>query len=182
MRTGIKPIIGCEFYLHNDILSDKTAANNPLYHLVLLAKNKEGYKNLVKLVSIAQVEGFYYKPRINNEYIEKYKEGLICLSGCVGGEVCKHLLQGNYDKAFETAKYYKDLFGEDYYIEIQDHGLEKQKITNPDLIKIAKEQGLKFTFGSDSRNQNAGRLSYCKRIAEECNLTKEDFYLPKRKN
>ncbi len=149
-ETGIKALIGCEFYVHDGDIHEKNASHNPLYHLVLIAKDKTGYMNLVKLVSIAHCEGMYYKPRINFELLEKYHDGLICSSACLGGEVLQNLLNKNYEGAKEAAKKYKDLFGEDYYIELQDHGLEEQKRTNPDLIKIAKELDIKMIITNDS--------------------------------
>lgn len=148
---GIKPLIGCEVYVyHGDITEKKVDNNNPYYHLVLIAKDREGYKNLVKLVSIGLVDGFYYKPRVNREIIEKYHKGLICLSACLGGEVAKNILKGNTDTARETAQYYKNLFGDDYYLEIQDHGLQEQKISNPEIIKIAKELDIELVITNDS--------------------------------
>lgn len=149
-KKGIKPLIGCEFYMHNGDINEKDANNNPLYHLVLIAKNSAGYFNLIKLVSTAWCEGFYYKPRINWELLEQHHEGLICCSACLGGELLQELLKGDKAKATEVAKKYKDLFGEDYYIELQDHNLEEQKRTNPDLIDIAKELGIKMVITNDS--------------------------------
>ena len=136
--------------MHDRDIHEKDSSHNPLYHLVLLAKDKTGYMNLVKLVSIAHCEGMYYKPRINFELLEKYSEGLICASACLGGEVLQNLLKNDYEAAKATAKKYKDLFGDDYYIELQDHGLEEQKRTNPDLIKIAQELGIKMIITNDS--------------------------------
>lgn len=149
-ERGVKPLIGCEFYVHNDDIHVKNAANNPLYHLVLIAKNNQGYSNLLKLVSIAWCEGFYHKPRINWELLQQYHEGLICCSACLGGEVLQWLLKGDEEKAKACAKQYQDMFGEDYYIELQDHGLEEQKRTNPILIKIAQELGIKMIITNDS--------------------------------
>lgn len=149
-EMGVKAIIGCEFYVHDGDIHEKTYNHNPLYHLVLLAKDKTGYMNLVKLVSIAHCEGMYYKPRVNFELIEKYHEGLICSSACLGGEVLQNLLKNDYEAAKATAKQYKDLFGDDYYIELQDHGLDEQKRTNPDLIKIAQELDIKMIITNDS--------------------------------
>lgn len=148
--AGVKPLIGCEFYVFNGELTEKNSARNHLNHLVLIAKNKQGYANLVKLVSIAHCEGFYYKPRVNFELIKKYSEGLICLSACVQGEIADLILQKELIKAKETAKKYQELFKEDYYIELQDHGLDKQKRSNPDLINIAKELGIKLVITNDS--------------------------------
>lgn len=147
---GIKPLIGCEFYVFQGELSEKNSSKNHLNHLVLIAKNKQGYANLVKLVSIAHCEGFYYKPRVNFELIKKYSEGLICLSACVQGEIADLILQKELIKAKETAKKYQELFKDDYYIELQDHGLDKQKRSNPDLINIAKELGIKLVITNDS--------------------------------
>ncbi|MCQ2789575.1 MAG: DNA polymerase III subunit alpha [bacterium] len=149
-QNKVKPILGCEFYMHDNELTHKDISHNPLYHLVLLAKNKAGYQNLIKLVSIAHCEGMYYKPRINFELLEKHSEGLICLSACLGGELLQTLMNDGYKKAVEVAKKFKDLFGEDYYIELQDHGLTDQKKTNPDLIKIAEELGIEMVITNDS--------------------------------
>ena len=149
-EIGVKAIVGCEFYVHDGDIHEKNAQHNPLYHLVLLAKDKDGYMNLVKLVSIAHCEGMYYKPRINFELLQKYHEGLICSSACLGGEVLQNLLKNNYEGAKAAAKRYKDLFGDDYYIELQDHGLEEQKRTNPDLIRIANELDIKMIITNDS--------------------------------
>lgn len=146
----VNPIIGCEFYVHNGDISEHDQNNNPRYHLILLAKNNTGYKNLVKLASIAHIKGFYMKPRINFELLQKYHDGLICSSACLGGEVLMNLRKGDYDAAKAVAQKYKELFGDDYYIELQDHGLEDQKRTNPDLIKIAKELDIKMIITNDS--------------------------------
>ncbi|MBR1616978.1 DNA polymerase III subunit alpha, partial [bacterium] len=146
---AVKPIVGCEFYIcEGDVIGDTT--KKTLYHLVLLAKNQNGYHNLAKLDSIASTQGFYYKPRINHELLEKYCEDVICLSACIQGEVAKNILDGHLDIAFEKAKYYQKLFGEDFYIELQDHGLQEQKDSNPELIKIAKELGIKMVITNDS--------------------------------
>ena len=149
-ENNVKPILGCEFYIHPGDITEKDPNNNPTFHLVLLAKNKEGYKNLVRLVSVANLEGFYYKPRINHELLEKYSEGLICLSACLGGEINAYILQNKIDKAKEMAKWYKDLFGDDYYIELQDHDLPEQKKANPILMSIAKELGIEMVITNDS--------------------------------
>lgn len=149
-EEGIKPIIGCEFYVHNGDITEKDPNNNPRYHLILLAKNNEGYMNLVKLASDAACKGFYMKPRINFELLKERHEGIICCSACLGGEVLQNLLKGDYGEAKAVAKRYKDLFGDDYYIELQDHGLEEQKRTNPDLIKLAKELDIKMIITNDS--------------------------------
>lgn len=145
-----KVLLGCEFYvLHGDI-SKKDANNRELFHLVLIAKNNTGYQNLVKLVSIAHIDGFYYKPRINREILEQHSEGLICLSACIQGELAQEVLKGTKESAREVAKWYKNIFNEDYYIEIQDHGLDEQKRSNPELIKIAKELDIPLVITNDS--------------------------------
>lgn len=149
-ENGIKPLIGCEFYVHSGDIHEKNAHDNPLYHLILIAKDTKGYFNLIKLVSTAWCEGYYYKPRINFELLKDHHEGLVCCSACLGGEVLQNLLKGDKEKAKEVAKQYKDLFGEDYYIELQDHGLDDQKRTNPDLIEIAKELNIKMVITNDS--------------------------------
>jgi len=149
-HNEINPLIGCEFYVHDGDIHTKDSAHNPLYHLILIAKDNQGYKNLIKLVSTAWCEGFYYKPRINFELLKEFHQGLICCSACLGGEVLQELLKGEFAKAKETAQRYKELFGEDYYIELQDHNLEEQKRTNPDLMKIAKELDIKMVITNDS--------------------------------
>lgn len=149
-EAGVKPLVGCEFYVYDGELSERNSSKTKLNHLVLIAKDKQGYANLVKLVSIAHCEGFYYKPRINFELIQKYSQGLICLSACVQGEVAYQILQKELVQARETAKKYKELFKDDYYIELQDHGLDIQKRSNPDLINIAKELDIKMVITNDS--------------------------------
>lgn len=148
--AGIKPLIGCEFYVYDGDITEKNPAKTHPWHLVLIAKDQTGYKNLVKLVSTAKCKGMYYKPRINHELIEKHHEGLICLSACVQGEVAQGFIQGNKEASYEAAKFYKGLFGEDYYIELQDHGLEKQKMSNPGLIQLAKDLDIKMVITNDS--------------------------------
>ena len=149
---GIKPIIGCEVYVAPRSRFDKVhGLDNARYHLVLLAKNYNGYKNLIKLVSAAWTEGFYTKPRVDHEILEKYHEDLICLSACLAGEIPKALMRNDYDGAKATAKWYKDVFGEgNYYLEIQDHGIDEQKQTNPDIIKIARELDIPLVATNDA--------------------------------
>lgn len=146
----LKPLLGCEFYLHNGDIKERDRMNNPCYHLVLIAKNNVGYQNIIRLTSVAWCDGFYMHPRINWELLKEHHEGLICLSACLGGEVLQNLLHKDPEKAREVAKRYKDLFGDDYYIELQDHGLEDQKRTNPELIAIAKELGIEMVITNDS--------------------------------
>src|SRR5574344_2347611 len=147
---GVKPILGCEFYVHSGDITEHDKSNNPCFHLVLLAKNKAGYANLIKLVSVAWCKGRYVKPRINFDLIKEHHEGLICLTACLGGQVLQNLLKGDYEEAKAVATRYKELFKDDYYIELQDHGLDEQKRTNPQLIKRAKALGIKMVITNDS--------------------------------
>ncbi len=149
-ENQFKVLLGCEFYIYHGDIKSHDSNNRELYHLVLIAKNNTGYQNLVKLVSIAHIDGFYYKPRINREILEEHCEGLICLSACIQGEVVQEILNGNREGAKNTAKYYKNLFKDDYYIELQDHGLAEQKRSNPELIKIAQELDIPMVITNDS--------------------------------
>ena len=149
--SGIKPIIGCEMYIATRTLYDK----DPLldaerYHITVLAKDMEGYKNLIKLVSIANLEGFYYKPRIDKETLIKYKKGLIVLSGCLAGELSSNILNDNYKKAKEVALWYKKEFGEDFYLEIQPNSQRQQKIVNQKLIHMSGETGIPLVATADA--------------------------------
>ncbi len=173
----VKPILGCEFYIcDGDVLEDRS--KKTMYHLVLLAKNQNGYHNLCKLDSIATTEGYYYKPRINHELLEKYKDDLICLSACIQGEVAKFYLDGNKEEAIKRAKYYKELFKDDYYIELQDHGLKEQKESNPFLIEIAKELNIKTVITNDSHYLKAQDASWHDTLL--CEQTKSSKSNPDR--
>lgn len=129
-EQGIKPIIGCEFYVAPESRFEKKEALNGkrYYHLILLAKNETGYKNLMLLCSKGYTEGMYYKPRIDDELLEKYADGLICLSACLAGELPVLLLNGETEKAEAHVRKYRKIFGnENYFIEIQNHGLKEEK-------------------------------------------------------
>ena len=153
--AGIKPIIGCEVYVALGSRFEKSAAvNGGYYHLILLCKNNEGYRNLVKLATLASLEGFYKKPRIDFEILEKYHGGLICLSACLAGELPQALLNDDIKKAEEIALRYKNLFGNDYYIEIQDHGIIKQKRILPQLVSIAEKYNIKIAATNDAHYIN----------------------------
>ncbi|MCJ8010177.1 DNA polymerase III subunit alpha [Paenibacillus sp. KQZ6P-2] len=148
--AGIKPIIGCEAYLTAGSRKERgSRKDQPIYHLILLAKNETGYRNLMKLCSIGHLEGYHYKPRIDMEALKAYHEGIICLSACLGGEVPQHLLHGRMEEARMAAIRYRDIFGEDFYLELQDHGLPEQKRVNPQLIQLAEELGVQLTVTND---------------------------------
>lgn len=151
---GIKPILGCEVYLATGSRFEKIATNRKknqrnYYHLLLLAKNEVGYKNLMKLTSLAHLEGFYYKPRIDKELLQKYSEGLVVTSGCLASEINSYLLRKDLDGAYQAAKFYKDLFGEDFYIELQNHGLPEDAIILEYAPKLAKKIGAKLVATND---------------------------------
>jgi DNA polymerase-3 subunit alpha len=150
---GVKPIIGCEAYIIDGDIRDKTS-KQPLYHLTMMARNKEGYKNLVRLNSRAHIHGYYYKPRINKDMLAEHREGLIVLSGCLGAELCQHLLKDDYDKALAAADWYKQTFGEHYYIEIQDHGYPEDRKVNRSLLQIARTLDIPLAATNDSHFTN----------------------------
>ena len=150
-KYNVKPIIGCEDYVAPNSRFDKSGrTQNPPFHLVLLCKNNIGYQNLCKLVSLGFTEGFYGKPRIDKETLRQYSEGLIALSACLAGEIPRKLTAGEYEQAKNIALEYADIFGkEDFYIELQDHGIAAQKRIIPDLVRIARECGLKYVATND---------------------------------
>ena len=157
--NGIKPIIGCEVYVAPRTRKDKDANLDSKYnHLILLAKDNEGYKNLSKLVSLSYTEGFYYKPRIDKELLEKYHEGLICCSACLAGEVSQAILNNDMEEAKRVANWFRDLFGEDYYLEIQNNGVKEQVLVNQKLIELSKELNIPLVATNDahySRREDA---------------------------
>ena len=149
-KAGIKPIIGCEVYVAPRSRRDMVyKVDSTPYHLILLCKNDQGYHNLIKMVSRANTEGFYNKPRVDHELIEQYHEGLICLSACLAGELPRALLANEYERAEEIASYYKSIFGDDYYIELQDHGIEEQQRILPSLIRIARKLDIPLVATND---------------------------------
>jgi len=150
-KEGIKPIIGCEVYVAPRSRFDKEPGiDNKYNHLILLAKNNQGYKNLSKLVSLGFIDGYYYKPRIDLEILEKYSEGLICLSACLAGAVNQALLNGDNEKAEEIALWHKKVFGEDYYIEIQNNGIKEQVLANQKLVALAKKLNIPLVATNDA--------------------------------
>ncbi|MDJ0726393.1 MAG: DNA polymerase III subunit alpha [Prochloraceae cyanobacterium] len=153
-NKGIKPIIGNEMYVINDNIEDKKKKSKK-YHQVVLAKNTTGYKNLVKLTTISHLQGFrgnklFGRPCISKELLEQYREGLIVTSACLGGEIPQRILQGNIPIAIDVAKWYKEKFGDDFYLEIQDHGYKEDRIVNIEIVKIARELEIKIVATNDS--------------------------------
>ena len=150
-KAGIKPIIGCEVYVAPRSRHDMVhKLDSTPYHLILLVKNEQGYRNLIKMVSASNIDGFYNKPRVDRELLEKYHEGLICLSACLAGEIPQSLLNDDFDNAMEVASYYHHLFGEgNYYIELQNHGIEEEQRILPDLIRIARTLNIPMAATND---------------------------------
>ncbi len=157
--NGIKPIIGCEVYVAPRSRKDKDPNLDSKYnHLILLAKNQNGYKNLSKLVSLSYTEGFYYKPRIDKEILQQYHEDLICCSACLAGEVNQAILKEDMEEAKKVANWYRDVFGEDYYLEIQNNGVKEQALVNQKLIELSRELNIPLVATNDahySRREDA---------------------------
>ena len=151
-KEGIKPILGCEVYVAPNSRFDKeiTGGEDRYYHLILLAKNNLGYSNLMKIVSAGYIEGFYYRPRVDMEILNKYHEGIICLSACLAGEVQRYISKGLYDEACKQAIKYRDCFGEgNYFLELQDHGILEQQTVNQALIRMSKELNIPLVCTND---------------------------------
>ena len=189
-KHGIKPIIGCEVYVASRSRFDKVhGVDSERHHLVLLCKNETGYKNLTKIVSSAWIDGFYTKPRIDRELIEKYHDGLIALSACLAGEVPKLLSGGDYRKAKETALWYENVFGKgNYYLEMQNHGIPEQLTVNDGIMRISRETGIPVVATNDvhyvnKEDANVQKILICiatnHTIDEENSLEFEtdNFYL-----
>ena len=146
----IKPLLGSEIYVAKRGRKDKQGKEDQKsYHLTVLAKDETGYRNLIKLVSFAHIEGFYYKPRVDRELLEKYHEGLVILSGCWAGEVQRSFLNGKDSEAEKYAKWYKKLFGEDYYLEVMRFGSEEEKTLVPKMVKLGRKLGIKLVATCD---------------------------------
>ena len=186
-KAGLKPIIGMEAYVsHRSIYEPAVPRDHA--HLILLCKNETGYKNLMKLSSIAFVDGFYYKPRIDYELLEKYHEGLICLSACLAGDIPQYLLNERWQDARELASRLKSVFGEDYYIELQNHGIPEQQTVLPRLNRLAKELNIKtvatndihYVEKEDAEAQDALLCIQTGHFVDETNrmrMESEEFYL-----
>lgn len=186
---GIKPIIGCEVYVAPRSRNDKAGRIDAPYHLILLCEDQEGYRNLIKLVSLSYTEGFYMKPRIDKELLRKYHKGLICLSGCLAGEIAVLLARDDYESAVETALEYQGIFGKgNYFIEIQDHKDIEQKRINPSLIRLSNQTGIPLAATNDCHylrreDAYAQRILMCistaKTIEDENSMAfpTEEFYV-----
>lgn len=154
-KQGIKPIIGCEVYVAPRTRFDKQGKiDMSPYHLVLLCKNEQGYKNLSKLASLAATEGFYNRPRVDFELLERYRDGLVCLSGCLAGEVARRLSENDYQAAKTVAEKYKNLFGDDYYLEVQNQDFEEQRAILPYQYKLARELDISLVATNDAHYIN----------------------------
>ena len=148
--AGINPIVGCEVYVSPTSRFEKQTSGYKNFHMVLYCKNEKGYQNLMVLVSKAYTEGFYYRPRIDDELLEKYSEGLICSSACMAGEIPRYLVAGNYEKAKEKALYYNNLFGEgNFYLEVMDHGIPEEKTIIQGIKKLHGETGIPIIATND---------------------------------
>ena len=188
---GIKPIIGCEVYVAPGSRFDKEAQSKEerYYHLVLLAENNKGYENLIKIVSKGFTEGFYYKPRVDRELLEEYHEGIIALSACLAGEIPSYITKGFYEEAKKTALYYENLFGKDnFFLEMQDHGIGEQKTVNQALIRMSSETGIPlvvtndvhYTYKEDSEAHDVLLCIQTQTVVSEENRMKyapEKFYI-----
>src|SRR5512140_1467326 len=154
-RHGVRPIIGIEAYVAPGSRFDKSpqqtgAGRKPYFHLILLAENYAGYKNLIRLATAGYLEGFYYRPRIDKELLREHSEGLVALSACLAGEVPTHLRAGRDELALKSARELQELFGEGrYWLELQDHGLEEQKIVNEGIVRLSRELGVGMVATND---------------------------------
>lgn len=149
-EQGIKPIIGCEIYVVPKSMHIKVNdKENEIYHLVLLVKNEKGYENLMKIVSKASIDGFYYKPRVDHEVLREHSEGLIVLSACLGGEIQAYILQDNIQKAEKTALLYKEIFKDGFYLELQNHGMKEQLKVNKEIIEMSKRLNIPLVATND---------------------------------
>jgi DNA polymerase-3 subunit alpha len=191
---GVKPLLGMETYVASRTHLDKEPGKDKVnYHLIILAMNNTGYQNLMRLSTIANLQGVYYKPRIDHDLLEKYNEGLIILSACIGGEVGDSIRQGQNEKAVEIAKWYKSVFGDRYYLEVQDHGhpdhpskWTEQVAVNAGIFEIAKELDIKTVVTCDAHylrhsDQEAHEILLCVQtgsfLSDEKRMSLADFEL-----
>ncbi len=152
IKKGINPVLGCEFYITHDMHSRSNAADTG--HLILLAKNNTGYQNLLKLTSYSYLEGKYYKPRIDYDLLKKHSEGIICLSACLAGHIPQAILRHEYDEADKLALWHKEVFGEDFYLEIQNHGIPEEKEVLVKITEMGKRLGIKLVATNDAHYIN----------------------------
>ena len=151
-EAGIHPVLGCEIYVAPGSRFDRETSHGDdrYYHLVLLAETNEGYRNLMKIVSVGFVEGYYYRPRVDMETLERYHEGIIALSACLAGEVQRYLVRGMYEDAKEVALRYERCFGKgNFFLELQDHGIPEQRTVNPQLLRMSRETGIGLVATND---------------------------------
>ena len=178
--VGIKPILGCEVYVAPGSRFDKEAVgsgDDRYYHLVLLAENDLGYHNLMKIVSRGFTEGYYYKPRVDMEILKEFHEGIIALSACLAGEVQKNIVRGMYEEGKAAALRYQEIFGEgNFFLELQDHGIQEQKLVNQSLLRMAKETQIGLVATNDvhytyAEDEKAHDILLCiqtgKKVADE---------------
>lgn len=187
-RKAFKPIFGCEMYVARQSMTDRSDKTDRGRHLIVLAKNKTGYKNLIKLVSKAWTHGYYFHPRTDKTELAAHREGLIICSACLGGEIPQLLLAGKTEEAEQSVRWWKETFGDDYYIELQRHRtnvpggntetFEEQQRINPELIRIARKYGIKLIASNDSHFINAGDAEAHDRLI--CISTNSDFQDPRR--
>src|SRR5258706_1914232 len=150
-KMGVKPIVGCELYICKKDDHRAPPEGDSYNHLLVLAENEEGYRNLIKITSEASMHGFYYKPRVSKKFLAEHSKGLIGLSGCLAGEVCESLMAGKYESARDAAGFYRDIFGKDnFFIEIQDQGLEEERRIHNDLFRLEKDLGIPMVATNDS--------------------------------
>src|SRR2546427_12840206 len=174
--AGIKPIIGCAAYLATKSRFDREGqlAHNDYYHLILLAANRTGYQNLLKLASKAYLEGFYYKPRVDKELLVEHHEGLIALSGCLSGEVPYLIGQGQLEKALRVAAEYRDIFGSDhYFLEVQENGVPEQQIVNQGLREMHKRLGDRKSTRLNSSHSQISYAVFCLKKKKKKHETNE---------
>lgn len=189
-KQGIKPVIGCEVYLAPGDRHERADVKGVRYHhLILLAENETGYRNLTKLVSLGNIEGYYYKPRIDKEILRQYHEGLICLSACIIGEIPRAIINGDMEKADELTREYIDIFGpENFFLEVQDHGLEDERKAREGLLYLAEKYSLKLVATNDLHYVRREDASYhdillCIQTGATVNepgrmkFSSDDFYL-----
>ena len=150
-EKGVKPILGCELYICKNEDHRAPGEGDDNNHLLVLAESEEGYRNLIRITSEASLHGFYRKPRVSKRFLAENSTGLIGLSGCLSGELCEALGEGNYDKAVATALGYRDIFGKgNFYLEIQDQGLEEERKIQKDLFRMERELGIPLVLTNDS--------------------------------